>query len=139
MLSRNMGSTFALGCLEKGLASFRKKCMEHHYFVDSEAKEEELGPPGRVFKNECPEISPDHLLYTVREFPVRNHAMHCCRRGYFCLPVFEEHNHKRVGVLEFIGFSYSELGAVGQALQVLSFTLLNANILLCHIISLLLM
>ncbi|KAH6812416.1 hypothetical protein C2S51_026178 [Perilla frutescens var. frutescens] len=108
---------YALGCLAKGLASFRKKCMKHYYAVDEEAKEDELGPPGRVFRNGLMEITPDLFLYSTKEFSIRNYAVECYHREYFALPVFDENDHKCVGVLEFIGFGYYDLEAIGRALK----------------------
>ncbi|KAL7111440.1 hypothetical protein ACP275_05G087900 [Erythranthe tilingii] len=35
---------FAVGCLEKGLASFRNRSMEHVYYVDGGAKDEQAPP-----------------------------------------------------------------------------------------------
>ncbi|KAH6796468.1 hypothetical protein C2S51_037454 [Perilla frutescens var. frutescens] len=107
---------YALDCLAKGLASFRKKSMNHRYFVHDEAKEEELGPPGRVFRSGHPEITPDLFLYSTKEFWIRNYAVHCGFREYFVLPVFDEDKHK-CGVLEFIGFSYHELCNINRALE----------------------
>ncbi|KAH6771661.1 hypothetical protein C2S51_010065 [Perilla frutescens var. frutescens] len=109
------GQPYALGCLAEGLASFRKKCIEHHYFVDDEAKEEELGPPGRVFRNGHPEITPNLFLYSTKEFPIRNYAVQCFLQQYFALPVFDEH--KYVGVLEVIGFEYVDLKKIERALK----------------------
>ncbi|XP_057801128.1 protein NLP6-like [Salvia miltiorrhiza] len=110
---------YAVGCLAKGLASFRKKCTTHYYFVDEQAVEEELGPPGRVFRSKHLEITPDLFHYTTEEFPIRNYAMHCCsHRGYFVLPIFDdEHNHKCVGVLEFLGFHYHQLEDIREELK----------------------
>ncbi|KAH6806914.1 hypothetical protein C2S51_028022 [Perilla frutescens var. frutescens] len=98
---------YALGCLAKGLVSFRKKCMKHHYVLDEKEVEEELGPPGRVFRSGHREITPDLLLYSTKEFSMRNYAVHCCLREYFALPVFDAHDQVCVGVLE--GFSNSKL------------------------------
>ncbi|KAH6798351.1 hypothetical protein C2S51_034835 [Perilla frutescens var. frutescens] len=106
---------YALGWLAKGLASFRKRCLKHHYFVDERAKEDELGPPGRVFRNKHPEITPDLCQYTANEFSVRNHAAHCGLWEYFALPVLLEH--KCVGVLEFVGFNHSKLEAIREELE----------------------
>ncbi|KAL0358491.1 UNVERIFIED_CONTAM: protein NLP5 [Sesamum angustifolium] len=41
---------FALATPRKGLCWYRKHCMDRQYFVDDGAKEEELGPLGRVFQ-----------------------------------------------------------------------------------------
>ncbi|KAH6798252.1 hypothetical protein C2S52_022806 [Perilla frutescens var. hirtella] len=109
---------YAVGCLAKGLASFRKECIKHQYFVDEETKEEELGPPGRVFRNERPEITPDLFLYSTKEFSMRNYAVHCGLQGYFVLPVFEKLKSKCVGVLEFVGLTYhSKVDDIGRALK----------------------
>ncbi|XP_042016982.1 protein NLP7-like [Salvia splendens] len=111
---------YAVGCLAKGVASFRKQCMENYYFVDDKAKQDELGPPGRVFKFKHPEITPDLSYYTKEEFPIRNFAMLCCNRGYLVLPVFENEcigDHKIVGVLEFLGFYHSDLPIIEELLK----------------------
>lgn len=68
---------YALGWLAKGLASFRKSCLKHHYFVDATAKEDELGHPRGVFRNMHPEITPDLRLYSTSEFSIRKHVAHC--------------------------------------------------------------
>lgn len=119
---------YALSSLAKGLASFRRKCTTHRYFVDVEAKEEELGPPGRVFRNGYPELFFDIFRYSTREFSLRSYAVHCGLIYYFVLPVFDEHQHFNnrdcVGVLEFIGFLYVDLANIGRALKVLSHFLL---------------
>lgn len=107
-----------LGFLATGLASFRKECMEHHYCVDQNAKEEELGPPGRVFKNGLPEISPDISFYSVKDFFLRTYALHCGFQEYFVLPVFDEDNQDCVGVLELIGFDYFVLYGIKEELEV---------------------
>lgn len=111
---------YAVGCLAKGIASFRKKCMSHYYFVDDEAREEDLGPPGRVFRNRYREITLDLFHYTTKEFPMRNYAMHSCSRGYFVLPIFDDdHNYKCVGVMEFLGFFCYNFADIARELKVL--------------------
>ncbi|XP_047954959.1 protein NLP6-like isoform X2 [Salvia hispanica] len=116
---------YAVSYLAKGVASFRKQCMENYYFVDDEAKQDELGPPGRVFRFKHPEISPDLFYYTREEFPMRNFAMVCCNRGYLVLPVFENEgigNHKIVGVLEFLGFYHSDLPIIEKLMKIFNGT-----------------
>ncbi|KAI3453573.1 hypothetical protein Pfo_010236 [Paulownia fortunei] len=105
------GQSFTLDCLHKGLALFRKQCMEHHYFVDEGAKEEELGPPGRVFRNGHFEFTHDVRLYSAREFPLRNQAARCFLRNYLALPVFDLPQHNCVGVLEaaFLSSTHADL------------------------------
>lgn len=121
---------YCLTYLAKGLISFRKKCIKHHYCVDEQANEGELGPPGRVFRNGLPELFLDLFLYSTKEFPMRSHAVQCGLRNYFALPVFDEHQqfnkHGCVGVLEFIGFEYfREVGCIIIALEVLSLSLFS--------------
>ncbi|KAL1543585.1 protein NLP6-like isoform X1 [Salvia divinorum] len=111
---------YAVGCLAKGIASFKKQCSTHYYFVDDQAKQDEFGPPGRVFTFEHPETSPDLFYYTREEFPLKNFAMLCCNRGYLALPVFDDDgigNYKLVGVLEFLGFYYSDLPIIRKLME----------------------
>ncbi|XP_057801122.1 protein NLP6-like isoform X5 [Salvia miltiorrhiza] len=118
---QTLDQPFAVGRLAMGLASFRTKCMRYPYFVDDQAKEEELPPPARVFRNRHHEISPDHLFpYTTNEFSITNYAVDCgSKGGYLALPVFDdEHNHKCVGVLEFLGFDYDQLQLIKDGLKV---------------------
>ena len=111
---------YAVGSLTKDIDSFRKKCMEHYYLVDDEAKEEELGPPGRVFRNRQPEITSDLFQYTTKEYPIRSDAMYCCNEGgYFAFPIFDdENNHQCDGVLEFVGFPHCHLRRIARTLEV---------------------
>ncbi|XP_047947243.1 protein NLP7-like [Salvia hispanica] len=111
---------YVVGYLAKGIALFRKQCTMYPYFVDNQARQNELGPPGRVFRFGHPEISPDLFNYTGEEFPMRNFAMLCCNRGYMAFPIFDNEgvgNHKVVGVLEFLGFYHSDLRIIGKLLE----------------------
>ncbi|XP_057801120.1 protein NLP6-like isoform X3 [Salvia miltiorrhiza] len=118
---QTLDQPFVVGRLAMGLASFRTKCMRYPYFVDDQAKEEKLPPLARVFRNRHHEISPDHLFpYTTNEFSITNHAVDCGNKGgYLALPVFDdEHNHKCVGVLEFLGFDYDQLQLIKDGLKI---------------------
>ncbi|KAG6432464.1 hypothetical protein SASPL_104040 [Salvia splendens] len=67
-----------------------------------------------------PEFSPDLIYYTREEFSIRNFAMLCCNRGYMALPVFDDEglgDHKLVGVLEFLGFYYSDLPIIRNLME----------------------
>lgn len=88
--------------LTKGASWLRKECMQHYYIADDAADEDELGPPGRVFRNGNPESSPDILLYSTKEFPLRDLATGCGLKSYLALPIFDVHHNQCVGVLEFI-------------------------------------
>ncbi|KAG6433580.1 hypothetical protein SASPL_105194 [Salvia splendens] len=51
------------------------------------------------------------FYYTREEFPARNFAMLCCKRGYMALPILNNEgtgNGELVGVLEFLGFDSSD-------------------------------
>lgn len=112
---------YAVGCLAKGLASLRKKCNGHRYFVDEEAGEEEVGPPGRVFRIGIHETTPDLSLYSTKEFPIKAYAVNRYLQQYSALPVFNnERRDKCVGVLELIGVPISSLKLIKRVLEVLS-------------------
>ncbi|KAL1562986.1 protein NLP7-like [Salvia divinorum] len=117
---KDKGLVFLFPAKHSGIASFRKQCTTYYYYVDDQARQDELGPPGRVFRLGHPEISPDLFYYTREEFPIRNFAMLCYDRGYMALPIFDDEgigNHKLVGVLEFLGFYYSDLRNIGKLLE----------------------
>ncbi|KAL0451986.1 UNVERIFIED_CONTAM: protein NLP7 [Sesamum latifolium] len=82
----------------------RKHCRDHQYFVDDGAKEEELGPLGRVFRSRSPESTPDIRLYSTKEFLYRDYAIRCGFRTYLALPIFDIDKSECLGVLECIGF-----------------------------------
>ncbi|KAL7150096.1 hypothetical protein ABFS83_05G085800 [Erythranthe nasuta] len=108
---------FSVGSLKKGLASFRKQSMEHVYYVDEGAKDEQVGPPGRVFRSRSSELTPDMRLYSTTEFPLKNHVAHCHLREYFVLPIFDLLEREEcVGVLEFVGFTYFSFGYIKKKL-----------------------
>lgn len=100
------GQPFALGYLGEILNSYRRQCIGHLIFVGEGAKEEELGPPGRVFLTGHLESSPDLRLYTTREFPLLEHVIYCGTREYFSLPLFDLQQNQCFGILEFLGFPF---------------------------------
>lgn len=115
---------YAVGCLAKGLALLRKKCIGQRYFVDEEAGEDEVGPPGRVFRIGIHETTPDLSLYSTKEFPIKADAVNCCLQQYSALPVFNNERRDRcVGVLELIGVPISELKLIKGVLEVLFLSL----------------
>lgn len=93
---------FAVNFLTKGACWLRKKCMQQYYIADDAADEDQLGPPGRVFRNGNPESSPDILLYSTKEFPLRDLVTGCGLKSYLALPIFDVHHNQCVGVLEFL-------------------------------------
>lgn len=94
---------FVFGRLCKGLCIYREHCMDHQYLVDDVAKEDELGPPGRVFLTNLPEFTQDLRLYSTKEFPLRNYAIPLCLRMYGAIPISMYPNQCE-GVLEFVGY-----------------------------------
>ncbi|KAK4418455.1 protein NLP6 [Sesamum alatum] len=94
---------FALKRLFKGLSWYRKQCTNHRVSVE---EGEELGPLGRVFVNGQPESSPDVRFYSIKEYPLREHALRCGVRRHMVLPVFElQQQSACVGVLELVSFN----------------------------------
>ncbi|KAL8557229.1 hypothetical protein ACS0TY_004608 [Phlomoides rotata] len=112
---------FALGSLNKGLAFFRKQCMERRYFVDDGAAGDEVGPPQRVFRSGHHENTPDLHLYSTTEFSLRDHALHCCLKRYIAYPILDQHK-KCIGVLECVGVDDDDemIGTIREALKATS-------------------
>ncbi|KAL0340573.1 UNVERIFIED_CONTAM: protein NLP5 [Sesamum radiatum] len=113
---------FALGTygLSKGLCWYRKICMDHAYYLGEGAKEDEVGPPGRVFLTGYPESSPDLRLYSTKEHPLRDVLVSCGLRGFLALPVFDFSRTQCLGVLELLNIDYGSTERsiiVEQALQ----------------------
>ncbi|KAL7217868.1 hypothetical protein ACSBR2_011152 [Camellia fascicularis] len=93
---------FALSKIYEGLCWYRMISEEYKFYVDRETTEEELGLPGRVFKHELVESSPNVEYYSNKEYPQRKHALRCQIRAALALPVFEPIDHRCVGVLELV-------------------------------------
>ncbi|KAF5801644.1 putative transcription factor Nin-like family [Helianthus annuus] len=81
-LLTTLDQPFGLGAIDEGLYKYRLESEQRVFVVDGEHREE-LGPPGRVYRQKLPEWSLD---------------MH----GYINLPVFEPRSGCCVGVLELI-------------------------------------
>ncbi|PIN18905.1 hypothetical protein CDL12_08429 [Handroanthus impetiginosus] len=93
--------------LRKGLCGYRRHCVDYRYFVgELGAKEEEIGLPGRVFRNGHIESSPDLRLYSNTEYPLRDYAAHCGGIGYVALPLFGSSRKQCIGVLELLSTRY---------------------------------
>ncbi|KAL8557226.1 hypothetical protein ACS0TY_004607 [Phlomoides rotata] len=124
---------FAPGSLNKGLAFFRKQCMERHYFVDDGAAGDEVGPPQRVFRSGHQESTPDLHLYSTTEFSLRDHALHCCLKGYIAFPILDQHK-KCIGVLECVGVDddYEMIDTIRKALKATSLSSTHINFKLTH-------
>ncbi|MFS7991943.1 hypothetical protein Hanom_Chr12g01076591 [Helianthus anomalus] len=81
-LLTTLDQPFGLGAIDEGLYKYRLESEQRVFVVDGEHREE-LGPPGRVYRQKLPEWTLD---------------MH----GYINLPVFEPRSGCCVGVLELI-------------------------------------
>ncbi|XP_075093607.1 protein NLP6-like isoform X2 [Nicotiana tabacum] len=96
---------FGLTRLEYGLCSYRKKCLSHAIPVElknSTQCENDLGPPGRVFKHRLPELCTDVKNYSQQEFPLRDDAVAWSIQWCYTVPVFDPSRDTFVGVLELV-------------------------------------
>ncbi|KAL3834401.1 hypothetical protein ACJIZ3_009137 [Penstemon smallii] len=115
-----------------GLYLKHKPSLKHRYYVGGEeesVREEEIGPPGRVFKYGHPESSPDLCLYSTKDYPLRNNAAFCRLKAYMALPVFDVLDQRCLGVLEYLTF---DVGFKGYEIPSLYKGLEKANLRSTH-------
>ncbi|KAL7189694.1 hypothetical protein ACSBR1_039355 [Camellia fascicularis] len=93
---------FALSKIYKRLCRYRMISKHYEFYVDGETTEQQLGLPGRVFKHQLVESSPNVEYYSNKEYPQLEHALSCQIRAALALPVFEPADHTCVGVLELL-------------------------------------
>ncbi|XP_057511836.1 protein NLP7-like isoform X3 [Actinidia eriantha] len=86
--------------LSHGLCEYRMISKYYKFYVDGE---EELGIPGRVYRNKCPAYTPNVEYYSVKEHPQRDLALRCGVRKSWNLPVIERSSQMCVGVIELVG------------------------------------
>ncbi|KAL7167774.1 hypothetical protein ACSBR2_038269 [Camellia fascicularis] len=86
----------------KGVCGYRMISMDYILSMDRESSDEQLGVPGRVFNHGFPEFSPNVECYSIKEYPLRNHALLCQVKHCWAIPVFDPSTHLCVGVLEII-------------------------------------
>ncbi|XP_059654627.1 protein NLP7-like [Cornus florida] len=91
---------FALTQLDERLLGYRKHCLECKFIVDGD--EEQLGIPGRVFRQKSQEGTTDVRYYSSKEYPQRNFAITCDIEASVAFPVFQPWSKDCVGVLEFV-------------------------------------
>lgn len=125
-----------MGDLKKGLCWYRKRCMDHVYCVGEGAEEEQLGGVGRAYRSRKPESTPDLMLYSVTEFPLRDqYASRCGLRACLALPLFDLHNNQCCGVLEFLsGYTTMRrplLSSLNRGLQVILNASLSYMLIFC--------
>ncbi|GMP52419.1 hypothetical protein CsSME_00018238 [Camellia sinensis var. sinensis] len=63
-----------------GLCGYRMICMDSKFDIDLDGGktcEQHLPLPGRVFKDQLPESTPDVEFYSITEYPQRDDALRC--------------------------------------------------------------
>ncbi|KAL7167766.1 hypothetical protein ACSBR2_038262 [Camellia fascicularis] len=86
----------------KGLGGYRMISMDYKFYMDRESSDEQLGVPGRVFNHGFPEFSPNVEYYSIKEYPLRHHALRCQVKLSLAYPLFDPSTHLCVGVLEMV-------------------------------------
>ncbi|CAL5360280.1 hypothetical protein CsSME_00050717 [Camellia sinensis var. sinensis] len=86
----------------EGLCGYRMISMDYKFYMDRESSDEQLGVPGRAFKQGFPEFSPNVEYYSIKEYPLRDHALLCQFKHCGAIPVFDPSTHLCVGVLEIV-------------------------------------
>ncbi|KAL3839192.1 hypothetical protein ACJIZ3_023783 [Penstemon smallii] len=115
-----------------------KHSLKHRYYVGGEeegegvVREEEFGPPGRVFRNGHPEFSPHLRLYCPKYYPLIINAGRCTLKAYMALPVFDDLDQHCFGVLEYLtfdaGFNGYEIQALDKGLKAAKLRSTHTNI-----------
>lgn len=115
---------YSLDPNSKSLESYRNVSTTYHFAADEDSKEF-VGLPGRVFREQSPEWTPDVLFFRSEEYPRVNHAQQYDVHGSLALPVFERGSGACLGVVEVVTTSRKinyrlDLENVCKALEVLS-------------------
>ncbi|KAL7167770.1 hypothetical protein ACSBR2_038266 [Camellia fascicularis] len=92
----------------KGLCGYRMISMDYKFYMDRESSDEQLGVPGRVFNHGFPESTPNVKYYSIKEYPLRHHALRCQVKLSCAIPLFDRSTHLCVGVLEMVSTASSE-------------------------------
>ncbi|CAL5335612.1 unnamed protein product [Camellia sinensis] len=74
-------------------------CMDSKFDIDLDGG---TSLPGRVFKHQFPESTPNLEFYSITEYPQRDDALRCGVRESFAFPVFESSTQRCVGVIEVV-------------------------------------
>ncbi|KAI7988953.1 Protein NLP6 [Camellia lanceoleosa] len=83
----------------KGLCGYRMISKDYKFYMDRQSSDEQLGVPGRAFKQGFPEFSP---------YPLRDHALLCQVKHCWAIPLFDPSTHLCVGVLEIVSTAPSQ-------------------------------
>ncbi|THG13622.1 protein NLP3-like [Camellia sinensis] len=92
----------------KGLCGYRMISKDYKFYMDIESSDEQLGVPGRVFNHGFLEFSPNVEYYSIKEYPLRDHALLCQIEQSWAIPVFDPSTHLCVGVLEMVSTASSK-------------------------------
>ncbi|KAL7175329.1 hypothetical protein ACSBR2_029015 [Camellia fascicularis] len=87
----------------EGLCEYRMICMDSKFDIDLDGgKTCEQHLPGRVFKHQFPESTPNVEFYSITEYPQRDDALRCGVLESLAFPVFESSTQRCVGVIEVV-------------------------------------
>lgn len=119
------GQPFVLDPQSIGLLQYRTVSLMYMFSVDEESNGV-LGLPGRVYRQQQPEWTPNVQYYSSKEYPRLNHALYYDVRGTLALPVFDSSGKSCVGVVEMIMTSQKinyapDVDKVCKALEVCEF------------------
>ncbi|KAI3680046.1 hypothetical protein L2E82_50783 [Cichorium intybus] len=117
---------FGVGTVDEGLFSYRRDSECNSFLVDKHYKEEDCGPPARVYREGLPEWTSDITNYAPEDFRLQESAIRCNLVGYLALPVFDS-TRSCVGVLEllmsskYMSYAY-EVQQIHKALKIANLT-----------------
>ncbi|CAL5360750.1 unnamed protein product [Camellia sinensis] len=103
----------------KGLCGYRMISEGYKFYMDRESSDEQLGVPGRVFKHGFPEFSPNVEYYSIKEYPLRDHALGCQLKLSWAIPLFDPSTHFCVGVLEIVSTGPTKEFVLGSHIDLL--------------------
>ncbi|KAL6624473.1 hypothetical protein ACP70R_031794 [Stipagrostis hirtigluma subsp. patula] len=120
MLSTS-GQPFVLDQQSIGLLQYRAVSMMYMFSIDGDSVQE-LGLPGRVYKQRVPEWTPNVQYYSSTEYARLNYAISYNVHGTVALPVFDPSAKSCIAVVELIMTSKkvnyaSEVDKVCRALE----------------------
>ncbi|CAL5438737.1 unnamed protein product [Camellia sinensis] len=92
---------------------------DYKFDMDRESSDEQLGVPGRVFKHGFPEFSPNVEYYSIKEYPLRDHALGCQLKLSWAIPLFDPSTHFCVGVLEIVSTGPTKESVLGSHIDLL--------------------
>ncbi|XP_028124120.1 protein NLP6-like [Camellia sinensis] len=101
LYTSNLGGDDSKGDV-KGVCEHRMISKDYKFYTNRESSDEQLGAPGRVFNHGFPEFTPNVEHYSIKEYPLRDHALRCQVAQSLAIPLFDLSTHSCVGVLEIV-------------------------------------